>query len=531
MASTIRRLCTSTWVAARPTPRAPYMVSSISSINCRNASSTTVTAAACLRSLGSGYSRITSFVMGVMRAMSCFWLKNVAKVPALLNLMPVLAAAPCWQTVKPGGTSQSLATGEQYTSRSATISCGKGAKRMQGHQLIALTLSVAVLAGCQTQRPQTVQAPAAVAEPDAAAQGTPVGDDRTAMEAAIDAGPSTAPPSEAPQSGGLALNPNAPDSYVVKRGDTLWGIAKVFLRDPWYWPEIWQVNPRIQNPHLIYPGDTLRLVYIEGKPTIMLQRGGAARVEPRVRSQALEGAVSTIPYETVAAFMSKPSVLSQEQIKTAPYVLSSRDVHVAIAEGDTVYARGFTDSAAALGTHYNVVHVGDALRDPDDNRIVGYDGVFTGAGHVPRIGDPTTLIMTESARETEPGDKLFAGGVDVPLDFIPAPPRSKINGRIMAVANGVTVIGQYEVVVINRGARDGLVPGNVLAVFETGDVIRDTVDKGYLGGMSRLGAKNVQLPDERTGTFMVFKTFDQISYGLIMEAKDIIRVQDLVENP
>jgi hypothetical protein len=227
--------------------------------------------------------------------------------------------------------------------------------------------------------------------------------------------------------------------------------------------------------------------------------------------------------------MSKPSVLSQEQIKTAPYVLASRDVHVAMAEGDTVYARGFTESAA-LGTHYNVVHVGDALRDPDDNRIVGYDGVFTGAGHVTRIGDPTTLIMTESARETEPGDKLFAGGVDVPLDFIPAPPRNKTNGRIMAVANGVTVIGQYEVVVINRGARDGLVPGNVLAVFEAGDVIRDTANKGFLS-TSRLASEKVRLPDERNGTFMVFKTFDNMSYGLIMEATNIIRVGDRVENP
>src|SRR3984885_14420065 len=338
------------------------MVSSISSTNCRSASSTTVTGIACFRSLGSGYSRITSFVMGVMRAMSCFWLKNVAKVPALLNLMPVLAAAPCWQTVKPGGTSQSLATGEQYTSRSATISCGKGAKRMQGHQLIALTLSVAVLAGCQTQRPETAPGPVAAPE-DTTVQGTPVGDDRTAMEAAIDAGPSTAPTSEA-AAGGVALNPNAPDSYVVKRGDTLWGIAKVFLRDPWYWPEIWQVNPQVHNPHLIYPGDTLRLVYIDGQPQIVLQRGDGVRVEPRVRSEPIDSAITTIPYATVAAFMSKPSVLDREQIKTAPYVLATRDLHVVMSEGDTVYARGFTDSAAALGTHYNVVHVGDALRDP-----------------------------------------------------------------------------------------------------------------------------------------------------------------------
>ncbi len=407
---------------------------------------------------------------------------------------------------------------------------------MHGHHLIALTLAVSLVAGCQTERPTTAPIPVATAEPNV--EGTVVGDDRTAMEAAIDAGPSApARETQAPMtSGGTpALAPNAPDSYVVKRGDTLWGIAKVFLRDPWFWPEIWQVNKQIQNPHLIYPGDTLRLVYIDGRPRVTLQRGtmergDSARVLPRVRSEPLESAVTTIPYATVAAFMSKPSVLANEQIKSAPYVFATRDSHVVISNGDTLYARGF-QSPAETGTHYNVVRVGDALRDPDDNRIVGYDGIFTGSGHVTRGGDPATLIMTESSRETEPGDKLFAGGVDVPLDFIPSSPKVKINGRIMAVSDGVTIIGQYQVAVINRGARDGLAPGNVLAVLEVGGYVRDTVDKGYLGGMSRLGAKNVRLPDERTGTFMVFKTFEEISYGLIMEAKDIIRVQDLVENP
>ena len=401
---------------------------------------------------------------------------------------------------------------------------------MQGHQhIFALTLSVALLAGCQTERPVT--APVPVESPESATQGTVVGDERTAMEAAVDAGPSTpAPPSDAARSG-LALNPNAPDSYVVKRGDTLWGIAKVFLRDPWYWPEIWQVNPQVHNPHLIYPGDTLRLVYIEGRPTIMLQRGDAARVLPRIRSQPLEGAVTAIPYASVAAFMSKPSVLAREQIKDAPYVLATRDMHVVMADGDTLYARGFS-GPVEVGTHYNVVRVGDPLRDPDDgNRIVGYDGIFTGAGHVTRVGDPATLIMTESARETEAGDKLFVGGVDVPLDFIPSAPKVKTDGRIIAVSDGVSIIGQYEVVVINRGAGDGLAPGNVLAVFQAGDVIPDTVNRGFLNGMSRLVATKVRLPDERTGTFMVFKTFDHMSYGLIMEATNVIRVADRVENP
>lgn len=408
---------------------------------------------------------------------------------------------------------------------------------MQGHHLFALVLSVAAVAGCRAERPLT--APTPIATADNGIEGTVVGDDRTAMEAAIDAGPSSAPSMAESQTarGGPVLAPNAPDSYVVKRGDTLWGIAKVFLRDPWFWPEIWQVNPQVQNPHLIYPGDTLRLVYIDGVPRVTLQRGtmergNEARVLPRVRSQPLEAAVTTIPYETVAAFMAKPFVLTSEQIKAAPYVLASRDDHVVISDGDILYARGFS-SPAELGTHYNVIRVGDPLRNPDDGRIMGYRGIFTGSGHVTRSGDPTTLLVTESTRESVPGDKLFAGGADVALDFIPSPPKTKIDGRIMAVSDGVTVIGQYQVVVINRGSRDGLAPGNVLAIFDVGGIVRDNVSKGYLGSgsLSRLTAKKVQLPDERSGTFMVFKTFDQMSYGLIMEAKNIIRVADRVENP
>ena len=405
---------------------------------------------------------------------------------------------------------------------------------MQGRNFIALTLAVALAAGCRSERPMT--APVPLSNADNTVQGTAVGDDRTAMEAAVDGGPAAAAAPEAVnERSRMVLAPNAPDTYVVKRGDTLWGIAKVFLRDPWFWPEIWQVNQQIQNPHLIYPGDTLRLVYIDGRPQLSLQRGeiergNAARVLPRIRSQPLEAAVTTIPYEAVAAFMSKPSVLSKEQISTAPYVFTPRDNHIVMSAGDTLYARGF-HTPAELGTHYNVVRVGDPLVDPDDNHVVGYDGIYTGSGRVTRIGDPVTLIMTESSRETEPGDKLFAGGIDVALDFIPSAPKVRVNGRIMAVSDGVTVIGQYQVVVINRGARDGLAPGNVLAVFEAGGSVPDTANRGYLGGMTRLTAKNVRLPDERTGTFMVFKTFDRLSYGLIMEAKNIIRVADRVGNP
>jgi len=400
---------------------------------------------------------------------------------------------------------------------------------MQGHRNLGLLLAVAVLAGCHSTAPRPEASTGPAAMPNEPSDGTVVGSDKTSIEAAIEASSSGATETAEVPRRGIPLADNAPDSYVVKRGDTLWGIAKVFLRDPWYWPEIWQVNPQIHNPHLIYPGDTLRLVYIDGQPQIVLQRGDGVRVEPQVRSEPIDSAITTIPYATVAAFMSKPTVLDRDQIKTAPYVLATRDLHVVMSEGDTVYARGFS-SPAELGSHYNVVRVGDPLIDPDDNRVLGYDGIFTGSGHVTRQGDPTTLIMTESARESRAGDKLIPGGVDVPLDFIPSAPRVKTNGRIISVANGVTVIGQYEVVVVNRGARDGLAPGNVLGVFDTGPVVADTDKRGFFN-LDRLGAKRVQLPSERTGTFMVFKTFDNISYGLIMEATNLIRVGDKIENP
>jgi hypothetical protein len=407
---------------------------------------------------------------------------------------------------------------------------------MQRQRSIALFIAIAAVAGCRTQAPPAP--PAAPPAADNGIQGTVVGDDRTAMEAAVETGGGTTtmplPPQSSESSGGVALAPNAPDSYVVKRGDTLWGISKVFLKDPWYWPEIWQVNPQVQNPHLIYPGDTLHLVYVDGKPRIVLQpgleRGNGARVEPRVRSQPLEAAITTIPYETIAAFMAKPSVLDKEQIQAAPHVLSTRDNHIVMSEDNTVYAVGFRQPAE-LGTSYNFVRVGEELRDPDDNSLLGYNGVYTGTGHVTRLGDPATLIMTASARETYPGDKLIPGGVDVPLDFIPSTPRRPVKGSIIAVSDGVTVIGQYEVVAINRGVHDGLVPGNVLAVYSVQPDVYDNSKKGFVHPTPTLFAKKVAVPEERTGTFMVFKTYDRMSFGLIMEATDVIRVDDHIETP
>jgi hypothetical protein len=322
------------------------------------------------------------------------------------------------------------------------------------------------------------------------------------------------------------LNPRHPDSYVVQRGDTLWDIASMFLRDPWYWPEIWQINPQVENPHLIYPGDILSLAYLgDGRPVLTLERGQPAgpveRLSPRVRSQPLEEAISTIPYETLAAFLSRPSLLSAEQIEGAPYIFAHREGLMGSA-GRDVYARG-TD--AAEGSVFNVVHVGDELVDPDNNDVLGYEGIYVGQGRIRRTGDPATVYLLDGTRETLIGDYLFSEETPTPFNFLPRAPEQDVEGRIISVIDGVSLIGQYQVVAINRGVQHGLEPGHVLRIFQTGDVVEDEVRHGGLF------ADKVRLPDELAGTMMVFRTFDRMSYALVMEATTAIEVLDTVRNP
>jgi len=317
------------------------------------------------------------------------------------------------------------------------------------------------------------------------------------------------------------LNPSAPQKYVVQRGDTLWDIASKFLRDPWYWPEIWYVNPQIENPHLIYPGDTLSLgVGANGQPLVSLTRGADARMSPQMRGTDLADAIKAIPYEVVAAFMSKPSVLEKEQTKTLPYVLAARDQHIVAGVGSEVYAMNLSGEQ---NSRYNIVHVGDPLVDPENGDVLGYQGIYTASARVMRPGSPAKLALTESARETRAGDLLIGDSLDVPLDFVPHAPGHDIKGIIMSVIDGVANFGAYQVVVVNRGSADGLEPGHVLGVYQHGDAARDPT-RGAFG-------YNVRLPDEHVGTFMVFKTYERLSYGLIMESDHPLHLGDLVGNP
>ena len=309
-----------------------------------------------------------------------------------------------------------------------------------------------------------------------------------------------------------------PNEYVVQVGDTLWDIAATFLKDPWFWPEIWYVNPDIENPHLIYPGDVLGLIYIDGQARITNVRASTYRMSPQARVTPLSEAVSSIPFEDVAAFLSSGVVLEKGQADSLPYLLDTRGDHLIASAGNEIYVRGISGDAPS--TRYNVVHVGEAMIDPDDNRLIGYHGIMIGEGSLRRTGDPATVALTSSKQEATIGDRLLPASVDVPLNFFPRAPSSNIEGRIIHVVGGVTQIGQYQVVVMNRGSGNGLSVGDVLSVFQAGKVIKDRVAGG-----------EVQLPDEQAGTVMVFKTYDRISYGLVMEATDAIHIHDAIRNP
>ena len=257
----------------------------------------------------------------------------------------------------------------------------------------------------------------------------------------------------------------------MQPGDTLWDISAKFLTDPWYWPEIWHINQQVANPHLIYPGDELALTWVDGRPQVTLARGGPVRLSPRVRENPLTDAIHAIPYERIAAFMQRPAVLTKDQVEGAPYVAHARDHRLISSVGNDIYARRLADGA--VGNRYSIYHVGDELKDPDDGDLLGYQGQFTGDADLNRAGDPATLRVVDSARETLEGDILLPAAADPKMDFVPRAPGTQVDGRIMSVIDERTVVADYDVVIINRGTKHGLEPGHVLEVWQAGEEVRD----------------------------------------------------------
>jgi hypothetical protein len=382
--------------------------------------------------------------------------------------------------------------------------------------------------GCQTSSPTSS---GVVNTPARSSVATATAPQQTAIEAALAREAtmgSTPAPAAAPAAPRPIMNPDAPLSYTVQRGDTLWDISSMFLRDPWLWPEIWHVNPAVENPHLIYPGDVLTLAYgADGSPQISLARGDALRVQPLVRSGPLEGgAIPTIPYASIAAFLGKPGLITREELEGAPRIAALRDRHIIGAVGSDVFVKDLEKHGPG---RYNIVRIGDELKDPDDGRVLGYMGVFAGVARVDAVAELSRATVISSARETAAGDVLLPEDTNVMAsDIIPHAPSSQIDGRIIAVVDGVSLIGQFQVVALNRGASHGLGVGHVLAIDRDGGEVRD-------GSCRRSGLSlckgTVRLPNERAGSVLVFKTYQQMSYGLVLETTMPVAVQDLVRTP
>jgi hypothetical protein len=334
----------------------------------------------------------------------------------------------------------------------------------------------------------------------------------------------------------VPLAPDAPDRYVVKPGDTLWDISGVFLRDPWFWPEIWYVNPEIANPHLIFPGDVLNLVYVDGKPRVTVDRGDTVRLSPQVRSEPLSGAVRAIPYDLLMDFVGRPQLLDRETVRRQPHVVGMRNRHIVGSTHNEIYGRGI--EGAVPDARYTVVNVGRELRDPDDGDLLGYIGHYAGTARVldttstGRRDEPITHFQVlDSGREILQGDRLFPADVDVGPDFVPSPPtRLDINGRVVAVVDGVYVGGRYQVLAINRGKRDGLVPGNVVAIFDQGEQVFDRAGASFWRRQAT-NYERVQLPKERSASLLLFTVNERMSYGLVVESTQVIRVGDYLKHP
>lgn len=317
------------------------------------------------------------------------------------------------------------------------------------------------------------------------------------------------------------LNPAHPESYEVVKGDTLWDISARFLREPWLWPDVWYVNPQIANPHLIYPGDRIVLTYKDGRPILSLQRGAQhLKLSPRIRSTALDTAIPMIPIDAIAPFLTRPYVMEKEEMELAPYVVHFLDDHIVGGAGIRFYARSI-ESENPL--RYEVIRPGKPYKDPETDELLGYEAAYIGAADLQRTGDPAKLVLVSTTIESVIGDRLLPVTKGVPLNsFQPRAAKANLEGRIISVINGVSQIGQYNVVVLNRGDRDGLEPGHVMKIFQGGEMIRDVVAGG---------GKTVKLPLEEAGLLMVFRIFDRVSFALIMHATQPLHVLDWVRSP
>jgi nucleoid-associated protein YgaU len=321
------------------------------------------------------------------------------------------------------------------------------------------------------------------------------------------------------------IRSDAPDRYIVVKGDTLWGISGKFFSDPWRWPYIWGMNKDgIKDPHWIYPGATIVLDRTNGTLSMGGTSAGSTesnasqviKLSPQVRTgDSVHNAIPSIPSDAIEPFLSQPLVMDETSLATAPTLIGLHDNRVVVGSGDTAYAKGLSEEK---GKNWQVYRPGKTLIDPDTNEVLGYEAIYLGAVEVRKFADVSTGGVTESKQEINIGDRLVETGAALARNYLPRAPEGQIAARVISIYGGISQAGQNTVITLNKGKRDGLQSGHVLALTSKGRVIKDE-------------GKRVALPDEHYGLLFVFRMFDKVSYALVMQAHLPVQLLDRAVTP
>src|SRR6056297_915218 len=360
-----------------------------------------------------------------------------------------------------------------------------------------------------------------------------------------------------------------PDEYIVREGDTLCDVAWRFLTRPWQWPAIWQANPQVDNPELIFPGDRLSLIYVDGRPRLVLD--GTRRLSPEIRRTDTSGPVTTVPLSAIEPFLIKPRVVGGEELAGLPYIVANEDTRYVSAEPYRAFVRGMNDERAGdqviiarLSYQFEEIETGGrtAVRQnlmrgnlgavPSDERpvdvgrrldffsgktnIIGYQLWEVARAEVLSTGDPAQIQVLEAELEVRAGDYILP--VDpylYDLTFYPRPPDFDIpaGASIIGIRGGDYAVGHYQIVAMDVGTREGVEPGHTFSVFHTNREVEDDFIDGLRGRPAPTGVsgRTVRLPPQFIGHVMVFRSFDRVSYGLVMTGKRGVRVGDLIDHP
>jgi hypothetical protein len=325
--------------------------------------------------------------------------------------------------------------------------------------------------------------------------------------------------------------PNAPDQHLVVRGDTLWDISGKFLQHPWCWPQVWGINrEHINDPHWIYPGQIVYFDRVAGRLRLgnATGTGGAMgdpsniRLSPQARMQGLgKDAVPSIRAGDIEPFLSQPLIVEEDELNNAPRIMATQEGRVYLGKNDKAYVRGELSG----GTSFQGFRPGRPLKDPETNKVIGYEAVYLGTLKLQRAAkadnEAHTFTVVTSKEEMGIGDRLVPVPPTPLLNYMPHPPEKQIDARIVSIYGGVTQAGQNQVVSVNRGRNDGLDLGTVLELYRFGQVVQDRTDK----------KREVKLPDERYGTLFIFRVFNNISYGLVMQVTDTVQMGDVAKSP